>query len=119
MSMTLEQRNAKLDEAKALILNVGWTQDAYARDIGDTEIEGDYIVACKDAAVCYCARGAVLAAAELPGDHDSQHPCIRALEAAVKLMPGNYRHVVAFNDAPTRTVDEVAALFDKAKEMPL
>ena len=110
MTITLEERNAALDRAKALILQ-GWTQGALARNEAGESIYED-VSRRKEKGVCFCASGAVFVA-----EGEAFGPAWRALRAVTielcDAYPSNY------NDVPGRTKYEVAALFDHAKEQPL
>lgn len=109
--ITIEQRNAKLDEAKALVL-AGWTQRALARDAGGFSVEYE-----RPIAVSFCAMGACFRVDDTitSGLSFVMH---RALQDAL-ISLGFDRMVGPYNDAPERTKYEVAALFDHAKGMPL
>jgi hypothetical protein len=104
----LEARNAKLDEAKALILK-GWCQNVYARDSFGNEID-----AKSPDATCFCVIGAIIHICEKPLYRIVSN-ALYAVKNDVLLMDG----LTPYNDAPGRTKYEVAALFDHAKEMPL
>lgn len=100
MTITLERRNALLDEAKALVLK-GWCQ---GRARTDNEV---------------CAYGAVTVDIHLPSaDMAAIGGAWRALKIALAKL-GLGTSVFEYNDAPGRTKYEVAAIFDHAKLEPL
>lgn len=92
-----------LDDAKALI-EKGWHQGYYARDV-----HGERRHPTDANAVAFCAIGALERAAE-----DQSVLALAIAKRAVRLaVPGE--DVVGFNDAPGRTKEEVAAVFEAAK----
>lgn len=115
--MEIENRNALLDAAKALVI-AGWCQDHFAKDAS-----GDPVPTCDFArfmarAKSFCARGACLAAAA--GDLPTFLALDESLEAAIRTrIDASLDSTVAkYNNAPGRTKFEVAAIFDIAKEQP-
>lgn len=102
--MTLEERNEKLDAAKALVLK-GWAQRTF------------YVVI--KGQLCFCVLGALREAFHCtPSLLDSN--LISSMEHAAGLeAQGNPWQLAKWNDTPGRTKYEVAALFDHAKEQPL
>ena len=106
--MNLEERNAVLDQAKALIL-AGWCQGALARDAFGSVIQPE-----RAEAVAFCAVGAVFRVAEIGQARRAGN----ALKSALVLL-GFEPKIGRYNDAPGRTKYEVAAIFDHAKEQPL
>lgn len=96
--MTLEERNAKLDEAKALVAQ-GWHQGSY-------QCNGSY-----------CAEGAIIKVMDHMTSNATGFAAWDALSAAAKMKSG--LGIVQYNDSPGRTQAHVLALFDLAKEQPL
>lgn len=89
-----------LIKARAKI-EAGWCQGAFARDKDQHPAD-----ALSVEAVSFCVIGAVLACTD---DH------IRALHLLLRVLnaDGSAGCLSTFNDAPSRTKDEVLALFDK------
>jgi hypothetical protein len=98
-----------LIEARRLIAEKGWTQDAYARDAKGrnslTEgFDGD--------PVCFCADGAIRWATHM---HQGREEARCLLNKAI----GNERVFSGYdawkwNDTPGRTKEEVLSAFDRA-----
>jgi len=103
--MTLEERNAKLEEAKQLVLR-GWCQGACFKN------EEGRAVGFSQPSISCCALGAIWRVMEDSPFGDPFHLC----ELVGKR---GFDSVGGWNDEPGRTVEEVAALFDRAKELPL
>lgn len=111
--LTLEQRNAKLDAAKALVLK-GWCQGTLARDAQDRRCSP-----IDQQATNFCVVGALRKAANVTGTFTPWEDALFiALRRATVVVTGS-DNVGSYNDAPGRTKYEVAALFDHAKEQPL
>lgn len=108
--MTLEERNDLLDRAQALVLQ-GWTQGANARNA-----EGKDTYSARADATCWCVYGACFADREAY-NVGLINQALAALETAAKSF--GYTSAPSFNDTPSRTKYEVAALFDHAKLQPL
>lgn len=81
----------------------GWTQGAMARDA-----EGLECGVREAVATCFCALGAIFAAA---GSHNEP-----ALPAADRLRAELRDDITRWNDAPGRTQAEVLAVFDRVIE---
>lgn len=94
-----------LKAAKQLLVDKGWTQEAFARDT-----TGDKVRAWAGEARCFCGIGAIRAAV---GGIQPGEPACYALADAIGAKDC-YEDFFEFNDAPGRTVDEVLAVFDKA-----
>lgn len=94
-----------LKAAKQLLIDKGWTQEAFARGPS-----GGPLVSRNPLATCYCGIGAIGAAGygAAPARYDAEDALAKA--AGVKEVEDFFD----FNDAPGRTVDEVLAVFDKA-----
>jgi hypothetical protein len=106
MTRTAEQI---LTEARALIAERGWCQHDYARSVDGVSL------GTRDArAAAFCMEGAVMGAcidwADVP-------LALRFLERACPSIVSDKAPVVAFNDAPARTREEVLAAFDRAIEL--
>jgi len=80
----------------------GWCQGASARD-ADGQLTG----VTQPDACCWCAIGAVYAAAPLEPDSGDA-----AFEYLARVTPGHL--IGTWNDDPSRTQAEVLALFDRA-----
>lgn len=106
--MTLEERNAALDRAKALVL-AGWTQGTNARDQFGTST-----APVRKNAVAFCANGAILFSVPF----GETRVLVKAVRGALEDL-GFPPAIPRYNDVPGRTKYEVAALFDHAKEQPL
>lgn len=105
--MNKELRNQKIEEAKQLILR-GWCQRTSARDVGGE------ITSCLDPeAVAFCASGAMCRVTGMGFGSPSRVFGLHDL-----AREKGYKHAADFNDAPRRTVEEVAAFFDELKERP-
>lgn len=83
----------------------GWTKGDYARDAAGTNVAAD-----DPTATCWCAVGAVDAAA---GDANVAFLAGNVLATGLQ-GPWARLCVTTFNDAPTTTRDDVVALFDHA-----
>ncbi len=97
-----------LVEARRLIAQ-GWTQGTYARDRDGLGINYE-----QEFAVSFCTFGAIYRAredAKVRADGMILEVVIKQL---VDCLPGRSRDLVAFNDYPDRTQDEVLELFDCA-----
>lgn len=90
-----------LKGAKALLLDMGWTQGAYSRGLGNRRAKPT-----GPKALCFCGLGAIQ---RLTGDTSDHHRAARALNDTVP-----YRCFPSFNDAKGRTLPEVLAKFDEA-----
>jgi hypothetical protein len=77
----------------------GWTRGGCAVDRN-----GDPVGATNDTAVCWCAFGAIMAT-------DLGVAGADAVAAFGRVISGN---IVAFNDDPSTTKEDVLAAFDKA-----
>ena len=96
-----------LKDGRQLLIDKGWTQGTYAKDI-----HGDYIDPAGSDAACFCGHGAIYAAGGYRGVGTPPGNVAQAelaLNAAIQDA-----HFPAFNDAPGRTVEEVLAKFDEA-----
>lgn len=103
--MTLEERNAKLDEAKALILK-GWCQNSLAQDENNSSVDMRAPEAVK-----FCILGAIYRIGFANEIYSATKNATQAL--------GFGDLMTTYNNAPGRTKYEVAAIFDHAKEQPL
>lgn len=92
-----------LKEARKLLIEKGWTQAAYARDIN-----GYRVSPRSTDAVCFCSIGAIQHV------HGSWGVPERFLTRASEHA---YWSVPVWNDKPGRTKEDVIALFDKAIEI--
>lgn len=111
--MNKETRDQKLEEAKQLILG-GWCQGTSARDSrGEVTscFDKESVFFCLSGAMCKVTGGMIKrgSAWQSPGLFFGLHDLAREM---------GYKHAADFNDAPGRTVEEVAAFFDKLKERP-
>lgn len=100
-----------LTEARRLIAEKGWCQKAWCI-LPDGKRVADNEGLVTTAACAFCADGAVIAASRdlHTGDVDAVFLLDRALgEGSVG--------VIAFNDEPGRTRDQVIAIFDRAIEL--
>jgi hypothetical protein len=93
-----------LREARRLLAEVGWTQGAMGRDANGTRLylwdEGE------PTPVCYCLAGAISVA--------SGGPRTTAYRDARRALLGFLRYGLAvWNDAPSRTREDVLALLDR------
>ena len=100
-----------LNEARRLIVEKGWTQNAYARrDDGDPCNEDDQY------AVCFCASGALYAASwRVAGSQYATDIRDTARQFLRRAIGG--AHVPQWNDNPSRSASEVLAAFDRAIEL--
>lgn len=115
MTVTLEKRNKALDDAKQILITMGWTQGRNAV----TE-QGKYCHPSAPEAKCFCANGALMRALDYKPDSypsETYLAAVRAFDVAVGAMSGS--GIVMFNDLLAGSVDEVLVMFDKAKEQPL
>ena len=98
-----------LSDARALLAEPGvWTQTSFARDAQGQPCESSSPEACQ-----FCALGAIERAEHTRYGFAMHWSASR--EALVAALPqGALDSVMVFNDNPTRTVDEVLALFDRA-----
>ena len=97
-----------LKETRRLLDEKGWTQGAYARDNRGSCVEVE-----SPAASCFCLSGALRRAhANLGYDSFSSY----AANAATLYLAeaGAGRSIPAWNDAPSRTKDDVLKLVDRA-----
>jgi len=95
---------AVLAEARRLISEVGWTQDAMAR------AAGLLIDPMAPNADCFCSVGAIKRASGDTSDSAIGHH--GAWEALSRTT--NSESVMEWNDTPGRTKEEVLAAFDRA-----
>lgn len=113
--MTLEERNAKLEEAKQLVMR-GWCQRTSARDK-----EGFQTAIFSERACTYCVSGAISKVMGYVGKSpelgDKSPTEFFGLHLLAKEH--SFQNIGNWNDEPGRTVEEVVALFDRAKELPL
>lgn len=89
-----------LREARRLIAERGWTQGEYARDAAGR--------ACEPVGAtprCYCSIGALIAASQNDGGY---------AQAFGALLSAIGNGVVAWNDEPRRSVEDVLRAFDRA-----
>ena len=135
--ITLERRNALLQEAKDLITpREQWTRGALARDEKRNEIEPN-----DPDAVCWCLGGALgkvvsdcydQAYADLTGNKDTwdlrdAHErvlCNAVADAILKMMPDvkereDINGVATFNDCKKISHSQVLSILDDAKGLPL
>ncbi len=89
-----------LVEARRILENVGWCQGTYARDENSVAILTDDPGACQ-----FCVMGALYFASD---DSDVEEEARALLNTVVEGS------IVAYNDAPGRTKEEVLAVFDLA-----
>jgi hypothetical protein len=114
MTITLAERNAALDRAKALILQ-GWTQGAVARNDSEQEVGYD-----DPAAICFCAYGAIGKVSMDAGiSYESLSSVLKCALGKQQPKDEDRFYVSIWQDRAGRTKYEVAALFDHAKEQPL
>ena len=90
----------------AALVRTGWTQGTEARDE-----EGRPVYATDPAAVCWCATGAIRRVASVIGAGLPDYDVILAAANAVATCGMG---IVAWNDEPGRTQDDVAAALDAA-----
>ena len=119
MTRTLEERNANLAAARALIA-AGWCRGSYAEDeagqaLGSEQINDE--TARASPPVCYCARGALVRVLNLPDDRNSGHT---PESAAISTVARRYWRdsEITVNDE-AQSVAEVLTLFDLAMQEPL
>jgi len=94
-----------LREAKRLIEEKGWTQGTYARDSRGEACDWNGATA-----LCFCAEGAMFAAAEALRADAGAECAAGFLIEQVTPAPS----IVAYNDQPGRSREDVIAIFDKA-----
>lgn len=89
-------------------ISEGWTQGAYARMSNEVD-DGGKVSTDSRLATCWCSVGAVGAVAPHGVDY-------RATLNKLKEVMGwpSTADIIQWNDAPTRTKDEVLDLFDRA-----
>ena len=85
----------------------GWTQEAEARR-GD----GQPTDPLEDDATCFCLQGAVYRACR--GDIKQIKVCLQDLRRALQSSQHPARDLLAFNDCPNTTFEDVAALYRMA-----
>jgi hypothetical protein len=95
-----------LTKAKALLMDRGWTQSAFARDK-----DGKPIMSKDETATCYCMLGAIQASCCQRWDGCY---AVAAVAEVMSSEGGRLPDLAFFNDYPDRTLDEVIALIDKA-----
>ena len=114
--ITLEERNARLNEAKALVLK-GWCRVDYAKDA-----EGFTVHYTDPNAACFCLFGAILRVSYPDRMKPVEDRSYASMHDSIRDALGSLGYDGAgskYNDALGRTKYEVAALFDHAKEQPL
>lgn len=95
-----------LKEARRRIIEKGWSQGALYRDF-----KGEPIIFSKGRVICsFCTMGAVLFSSKGMNSYYTD----RALEVLERFVPDGL--IPRWNDDPTRTKEEVIALFDRAIE---
>lgn len=104
--MTLREN---LKAVRALIAK-GWATGSFARSD-----QWEPVIVESPNAVCFCIAGAVL---RVSGEEDiAGNPMVRSLSDTLGVCEGDQsRFLVAFNDAPGRSQDDVLALIDRAIE---
>jgi hypothetical protein len=100
-----------LQEARRLIDEKGWTQGQAARTRSGKPVE-----ITLDDASCFCTVGALSRACMNLGVPHSGHSWSRTFTAFRQALPGSPDYIAAWNDAPSRTKDDVLKAFDKAIE---
>lgn len=108
--MTKEERNAKLEEAKQLLL-AGWCQGKLAADISGARVPAEH-----ESAVYFCLEGAMIKVSGTPY-WSYLWTAVRLAAKAANIATQD--ELIEWQDTPGRTKYEVAALFDQAKEQPL
>lgn len=100
-----------LKEARRLIDEKGWTQGAFARDIsGSPASNPGSMIATR-----FCVAGACLAASSrLEGDPDQDRTRVRLSALGLFREVNDVAETPAWNDAPSRTKDDVLRAFDRA-----
>lgn len=95
----------KILEAAYRLLKKGWTQKTYATDKNGEQCS---YRKSDNVAVCYCLSGAILRSGGLPGE--------AAYQAIYQVLPKQYSYmgIVAWNDQPERTQEEVLDVVKKA-----
>ena len=116
MSSTVEL----LRKARDLIEQKGWTRGAYARTAGGTPVPVHDPDACR-----FCSVGALIRASlDTPESSQEEYDTARRLFVRqIKSFASDDTVIPAWNDAPSRTVFDVLAAFDRAvqdaeKEIP-
>lgn len=105
---------AVLAEARGILTPPGvWIQGTNAEDAIGFARKPDHPLACR-----FCSAGAINRADG--GSHYNPSPAVQVLARAIgdpqaEALP--YSVVAIWNDAPSRTVAEVLAMFKKAEEM--
>lgn len=90
------------------LLEKGWTKGAYARNA-----EGQKTAWLSPEATCWCARGALLAAAEVNGDFYSENwDNVNKITSIIEHRPCGGLGLLDFNDAQD-TVEPILAVFDE------
>lgn len=92
----------------AELVNRGWTQGDYARDAAGHEVDPR-----DPEAVCWCAQGAIWKAG-----CTAEFQAISVLCTHINDTPGWYVDtVIAWNDHPDRTAEEVATTMRECAEL--
>lgn len=99
-----------LKETRRLIDEIGWTQGAYARDD-----RGAFADVEDPKAVCFCLSGAIRRARLNLDEAAYSDSATAATLFIAEAGPG--RSIPAWNDAPSRTKDDVLKTLDKAIEL--
>lgn len=124
--ITLKQRNAKLDEAKALI-EKGWLQGKnWAKNADGTVPERNDLVVVEGASFCVWGALSFVASGNVrDADADASvavvDAAVKALEVALNKRKGVVKSegIIAYNECPTTTKDDILSLYDAAKLEPL
>lgn len=117
MNQTNKLASQILSRAQDLV-KTGWTQGALARDKN-----GQYTSEYSLEACSFCTLGAYFRAArELSVQDVEVMQRVRvlawsSLETAINEFPGGRGNISSFNDNPIRTVEQVIAVFEKAKSL--
>lgn len=104
MSKADDLRDA-FDAAKKVLIEKGWTQGYYARNAKEELVS----VRAEDACA-FCAAGALMVAM----GHTSRQLRYDAFDILESVTPDH--NVAIYNDASSRTKEDILALFDRAKE---
>jgi len=88
-----------LTQAREILVTKGWTQEKYARDKAGKQCEIEF-------GSCFCALGAIILSAR--GSEYFKTAC-RVLEEEI-----NWSSIPSWNDASSRTKEEVLAAFEGA-----
>jgi hypothetical protein len=91
-----------LEQARKLLVEVGWTQHAFARNS-----RGHILESNDPTAVCYCALGAVFYIS--PSGSPLAGAAYKRLNAVI-----DGRDIVRWNDSPERKKEDVLEVYDKA-----